>query len=152
MRLAKQVLVWMVLAATLVGRPAVAAPGQGAAAVDAEWKRAMEAGDLAAVVACYGADATLWLPGAAEAHGRAAIREAYRGLLDANTVSDVTYTATQYRSSGTLEAGAGDFSLTLTPRQGGAPTVLRGRFSTQVEKQGGRWVYVVDHASTGPAQ
>lgn len=124
--------------------------GAGARGVDEAWKRAIEAGDLEGVVACYAEQATLWLPGAAEAHGRDAIREAYRSLLSANDVSDVTYSRTHYYSGGGLEGGAGDFQLVLNPKSGGSPVRLAGRFSTLVRREAGRWVYDVDHASTGP--
>lgn len=134
----------------LVAAVLSAAPITRAQSVDEAWKRGVEAGDVEAVVACYGEHATLWLPGAPEARGRAAIREVYRGLLAANTVSGVTYSETAYRVAGDLQAGSGQFSMTLTPKQGGAPTRLSGRFSTLVEKERGRWVYTVDHASTGP--
>ena len=136
--------------AVLAGR-SWAAPA-GASDVDLAWKRAMEAGDLDAVVACYGDQAVLWLPGAAEARGRDAIREVYRGLLESNAVSGVTYTRTRYRAAGGLQAGSGEFSLVLTPHAGGAAVHMSGRFSTIVEKENGRWVYTVDHASSNPAQ
>lgn len=140
------------LVALVLARHVGAATPSGAESVDLAWKHAVEAGDLDAVVACYGEHAMLWLPGDAGVQGRAAIRETYRALLAANTVSRVTYTGTRYRGNGALQGGAGSFSLTLTPKSGGAPVQLSGRFSTLVEKEGGAWVYTVDHASADPGK
>ena len=140
-----------VLVACTVFVPHVdASASSRARSLDLAWKTAMEAGDLEAVVACYGENATLWLPGAPVAHGRAAIREVYRGLLAANAVSEVVYSNTTYLAARDLEGGAGEFSLVLTPRKGGAPERLAGRFTTLVHPEGGRWVYDVDHASANP--
>ena len=59
----------LVLAAIL----AVAAPSRaaesGAQIVDGRWIAAVKAGDLAAVMKCYAADAVLWLPNAPAARG-----------------------------------------------------------------------------------
>ncbi len=124
----------------------------GAAAVDARWSAAMKANDLDAVVACYAPDAVMWLPEAPEARGEKAIRESYQGMLSANTVKDASLSNTHYVVSRDVASGWGDFAVTLEPKSGGAPTVLRGRFTVVAQRRGGRWVYVADHASSGPAK
>lgn len=124
----------------------------GAAAVDARWSAAMKANDLDAVMACYAPEAVMWLPGAAEARGEKAIRESYAGLLEANTVKSAVLSNTHYETSRGLSAGWGDFELILQPKSGGEPVVMKGRFLVVAKRRGGRWLYVADHASSGPVK
>jgi ketosteroid isomerase-like protein len=122
----------------------------GARAVDEAWRKAILANDLDAVVSNYSNDAVMWLPDAPEARGREAIRKSYAGLLTANTVTGATFANTHYETSGNLSVGWGDFTLTLSPKAGGKPVILSGRFSVIAKKEGHKWVYVVDHASGHP--
>jgi len=128
-----------------------AAEPQGAAALDAAWVKAMKANDLAGVLACYSPNAVMWVPDESEANGAKAIHDSYADLLSKNTVTDATTSDTHYATVGNMSVGWGHFSLTLAPKAGGAPVVMKGRFSDVVEKKGGRWVYLVDHASAEPA-
>jgi len=123
----------------------------GARAVDEAWRKAIIANDLGAVVSNYSKDAVMWLPDAPEAKGREAIRKSYAGLLTANIVTGATFANTHYQTSGNLSVGWGDFTLTLSPKAGGSPVSLSGRFSVIAKKEGRKWVYVVDHASAHPA-
>lgn len=131
--------------------PSAARAGEaGAEAVDASWAKAVRAGDVEAIVKCYAPDAVLWLPGALEARGEKAIHEAYAGLLSDNTVTDVSFTDTVYETSQNLSVGWGHFALTLQPKAGGAPVVMRGRYTDVATRLKGRWVYVADHPSADP--
>jgi ketosteroid isomerase-like protein len=123
----------------------------GAQAVDEAWRKAMIANDLNAVMSNYSKDAVMWLPDAPEAKGREAIRKSYASLLAANTVTGATFANTHYRTSGSLSVGWGDFTLNLSPKSGGSPVTLSGRFSVIAKKEARKWVYVVDHASAHPA-
>jgi uncharacterized protein (TIGR02246 family) len=127
------------------------APPDGAQAVDEAWRKAITANDLNAIIAVYAEDAVMWLPDAPEANGREAIRKSYADLLAANTVTGATLADTHYQTSGNLSVGWGNFTLTLSPKAGGNPVTLSGRFSVIAKKEGGTWVYVVDHASAHPA-
>ena len=129
---------------------ATAAP-EGAQTVDEAWRKAITANDLNAIIAVYAEDAVMWLPDAPEAKGREAIRKSYAGLLAANTVTGATLANTHYQTSGNLSVGWGNFTLTLSPKAGGNPVTLSGRFSVIARKEGGTWAYVVDHASADPA-
>lgn len=122
----------------------------GAQAVDEAWRKAIIANDLEAVVSNYSKDAVMWLPDAPEAKGREAIRKAYAGLMAANTVTGAAFANTRYQTSGNLSVGWGNFTLTLSPKSGGSPVSLSGRFSVIAKKEEGKWVYVVDHASAPP--
>lgn len=130
---------------------AVTVASEGAQAVDEAWRRAITANDLNAVIAVYAEDAVMWLPDAPEAKGREAIRKSYADLLSANTVTGATLANTHYQTSGNLSVGWGNFTLTLSPKAGGNSVTLSGRFSVIARKQGGTWVYAVDHASADPA-
>lgn len=129
--------------------PAFAAE-EGLQAVDSAWSTAMKANDVEAVMRTYATDAVAWLPDEREARGSVAIRASYVGLLDAYTVTDVALSDKQYRTVGDASVGWGKYTLTLTPKAGGAPVVMQGRFSAVAERREGRWVYVVDHASAEP--
>ncbi len=123
----------------------------GAQGVDEAWSKAITANDLNALMLCYSKDAVMWLPDAPEARGTEAIRKSYAGLLAANTVTGATFANTHYETSGNLSVGWGDFTLTLSPKSGGSPVSLSGRFSVIARKESGKWAYVVDHASAHPA-
>ena len=120
----------------------------GAQGVDEAWRAAIAANDLKAVMSCYSKDAVMWLPGAPEAKGTEAIRTSYAGLLAGNTVTGATFANTHYQTSGNVSVGWGDFTLNLSPKAGGSPVSLSGRFSVIARKEGGKWAYVVDHASS----
>jgi len=123
----------------------------GAQAVDEAWRKAITANDLNAVMLCYSKDAVMWLPGAPEAKGTEAIRKSWADFLATNTVTGATFANTHYQTSGNLSVGWGDFTLSLSPKAGGSPVSLSGRFSVIARKEGGKWTYVVDHASASPA-
>lgn len=90
----------------------------GAKSVDAAWLKAVQANDVDALVACYAPDAVMWLPDTPEARGSKAIRDAYAGLLGANTVVGATITNAVYQTSGDLSTAWGHFTLSLKPRKG----------------------------------
>ena len=123
----------------------------GAKSVDEAWRKAMIANDVDAVMSNYSKDAVMWLPDAPEAMGREAIRKSYEGLLGANTVTGATFSNTHYQTSGKLSVGWGNFALTLSPKAGGSPVTLSGRFSVIARQENHKWVYAVDHASAAPA-
>ena len=122
----------------------------GAASVDEAWAKAMKAGDLEAVAACYAPDAIVWPPGGPEARGTQAIRATFEHLLAGNVVEDVAFLDTHYETAGDTSVGWGKIVLTLKPKQGGEPLVAKARFTEVAKLQGGRWVYVVDHVSAEP--
>ena len=140
-------LAFLIVTFSLAGRAAET----GAQAVDSSWLKAMKANDLEAVMKTYAADAVVWLPGIKEARGEKEIRSAFEGLLSANTVKEVVLSDTGYRTMGKVSVGWGRFSLTLAPKAGGSPVVMTGRYTDIAERRGGRWVYIVDHASAEPA-
>ena len=141
----------LVFAAAIGLASVAAAQDAGAKTVDAAWVKAMKANNLDAIVACYASDAVMWFPGAPEARGTAAIRAVYAGYLAEFTVSDTVLLNTSYLTSGDASGAWGDYIMTLAPRKGGAPEVLKGRFTSVSKKVGGKWAYVADQASATPA-
>jgi uncharacterized protein (TIGR02246 family) len=139
-----------VLALGALGFASAALAADGPEALDAAWVKAMKAGDVNAVSTLYAADAVLWFPGAHEARGAKAIHDAYAGFLGTYTVTDVSLTDTQYETMQNTGIAWGHFIMTLTPKAGGAPTIMGGRFSSVAKKTEGNWHYVVDHASAEP--
>ena len=139
----------LVLAAVVGLASSAVAQDAGAKTVDAAWVKAMKANDLDGIVACYASDAVMWFPGAPEARGTAAIRAIYATYFADFSVSDAVLTPS-YATSGDVSGAWGDFVLTLAPKKGGAPQVLKGRFTSVSKKIGGKWMYVADQASATP--
>jgi uncharacterized protein (TIGR02246 family) len=134
----------MVCISLLAAVPASAQ--DGLKGVDEAWVRAVKAGNVDAVVALYAPDAVLYPPDAVEARGTAAIRASYAEMLGAMVINDATIDS-QYQTSGDVSIGFGKASLTMTPKAGGSPTVVSVRVTAVARKIGGKWLYIVDHAS-----
>jgi len=118
----------------------------GVKGVDDAWIQAVKAGNVEAVVALYAPDAVLYPPDALEARGTAAIRASYESMLSAVVVNDASIDA-QYQTSGDVSVGFGKATLTMTPKGGGSPQIMSVRVTAVARKIGGKWLYVVDHAS-----
>ena len=122
----------------------------GGRIVDDAWLKAITANDLDAVVALYADDATFCLDGVASM-GKEAIRKAYTDMLGPNEVKDVKLTERHYRSAGDQSASWGKATMTLAPKAGGGtPATIEVFYTSLSVKHGGRWVYLVDHASAPP--
>jgi uncharacterized protein (TIGR02246 family) len=132
------------LSITLLAAPLFA---QGAKTLDQAWIKGVKAGDADAMSKLYATDATLYMPDEMEAKGREAIKASFTKLLEANTVPEMTLTYDHFYSSGNLSITSGRFSMTVAPKAGGAPQTMEGRFSSFAMRKGGKWMYVVDHAS-----
>jgi uncharacterized protein (TIGR02246 family) len=143
--------VWLIVPLLLFSSVLAVHAADATMEVDAAWIKAMKANDVDAVVKCYAPDAIAALPGAPLARGDKAIRAVYEGLLGANTVTDVSISETGHRQTRNVGTGWGTFSLTLTPKTGGASATMTGRYTVVVERRSGKWLYVVDHASAEPA-
>jgi uncharacterized protein (TIGR02246 family) len=140
-----------VLTFALLSTSSIVFAADGIEGLDQAWRKAITSNDLNAVLACYARDAVLWTPDAAPAKGEEAIRKSYSDLLAANTVTNASLMNTHYQMCGDLSIGWGEFTLSLSPKSGANPTILSGRFTAIAKKEGGKWVYLVDHASANPA-
>jgi uncharacterized protein (TIGR02246 family) len=114
------------------------------------FSRAMEAGDVAAVMALYADDAYLIWPGAGqEAHGKAAIEK-----LVTSFIKDSQGAPLVVKSQDVVDLGSGLFAVigqweqVVTGPDGTSQTIVI-RTSEVVRKVGAKTFYVVDHASVG---
>jgi uncharacterized protein (TIGR02246 family) len=123
----------------------VLAAEHGAQMVDQGWVKAMKANDLEATLALYAPEAVAYFPDG-DFKGKDAIRKSWTDFLAAFTVKDATSEAT-YETTGDTSVGWGHWSMTVVPKGGGEPVVMKGRATVVVKKIGGQWLYVVDHAS-----
>jgi len=67
-------------------------------------------------------------------------------MLSAVVINDASIDA-QYQTSGDMSVGFGKATLTMTPKAGGSPQIMSVRVTAVARKIGGKWLYVVDHAS-----
>jgi uncharacterized protein (TIGR02246 family) len=123
----------------------VAAAEHAAQEVDQAWVKAMKANDLEATMALYAPDAVAYFPDG-DFKGKEAIRKSWTDFLAAFTVKDATSEGT-YDTTGDTSVGWGFWTLTVVPKAGGDPIPMKGRATVVVKKIGGKWLYVVDHAS-----
>lgn len=120
---------------------------QGTKTLDEAWLKAAKAGDVEALVKLYAPDAVTYMPDEMKAKGTVAIRESFTKFLGANTVRDMTMNYDYTTTSGNLAVSSGNFSMTIEPKAGGAAQTMEGRFTSVAVRKGGKWLYVVDHAS-----
>ena len=127
------------------------ASASGAGHVDEAWIKAMKSGDLDAVMKCYAPNATVWVTGAPAATGSAAIRAQYAAYFSGYAITDVSIHELGSTTVGADSVSWGTFSVTTTPKSGGAEAAEVGRYTEVARKSHGHWVYTVDHASDDPA-
>jgi len=116
-------------------------------ALDARWKKALLAGDAAALANLYAPDAVLYPPDAVEARGHDAIRKSFETLLAGKKVVDFQLRVEKIEAHGTTAAGWGLWTLKMAPQAGGDPVVMEGRYMEVAKRIGGKWLFVADHAS-----
>jgi len=148
-----RVLALLVLFLTLtVAGPSEAGKATGAAAeieaVDTKFVEAFNKEDVETVVALYAEDATVMMPGPELWHsGAAAIRKSFTDFFADCDSPALMLHHTQYKVSGNVGYGLGLFDLSHKDAKTGEMMTAKGRWSSVFEKRGGKWVYVVDHAS-----
>ena len=134
----------MSLAVLALAVPVTAAE-HAAQLTDQAWTKAMKANDLDAIMALYAPDAVAYFPDG-DFKGKEAIRKSWTDFLAMFTVKDATSEGT-YETTGNTSLGWGYWSITVVPKGGSEPMVLKGRATVVVKRIGGKWLYVVDHAS-----
>jgi len=138
---------FVLVAVMLLATASLVAADLGPESVDQAWLKAAKANDLERLVACYAPDAVMYPPDTLIAQGKDAIRADYKGLLDTMTIRDATVSDTHYETHGDTAIARGQFTLTMVPKAGGDPITMKGRFVEVCRKIGGKWLYVIDHAS-----
>jgi uncharacterized protein (TIGR02246 family) len=94
----------------------------------AEYKRAYEAGDAAALAALYTADAIQLPPDAEVMRGRAAIEEDFAAGFAETTSREVTIAATDMGASGNLAYEIGTYSMTYHVEGVADPVMDEGEY------------------------
>ena len=120
---------------------------QGVKDVDKEWIKAAKAGDAAKMSMLYATDAVMYPPDELAVKGREAIRASYAKLFSEMKVADMVLDYAVFKTTGDTSWASGRFSMRLEPKAGGAGQSIEGRFTSVAERQGGKWLYVSDHAS-----
>lgn len=140
----KTMMVGLALALWIAGAArAAAAPPAGVEELNQAFLKAMQAGDIEAVMKLYAADAVLFPPGEKVARGLEEIRYKWNAVLEANKVTEGTLKDARYASAPNLSTGWGDVTMRLEPKKPGKePVTIQGRFASVAEKRGGKWVYV----------
>ncbi|WP_158883785.1 nuclear transport factor 2 family protein [Rhodanobacter sp. L36] len=126
-------------------------PGTPVTSAGECWTKAMNAGDVDAVAACYVPDAVMWFPGGAMARGRDAIRKGYADYFGAFTIKDAHLEDMGHVDAGDARKTWGTFKIVMVSKAGGKPVTERGRFTDVSREIHGQWLYAVDHASDDPA-
>jgi uncharacterized protein (TIGR02246 family) len=134
-----------VLLLAAAAQPALA-QSHGAKIVDDAWVRAIEAGDVDALVALYAPNAVLYPPDAQEARGADAIRKTYADIFESVAISGVKLTA-EYQTAGDVSVSYGLMTFKMTPRSGGQADTITVRVTAVAKQINGKWLYVADHAS-----
>jgi uncharacterized protein (TIGR02246 family) len=118
------------------------AGSEGVEQLNAAFVKALQAGDIEAVMRLYADDAVLFPPGEKAARGLEEIRFKWNSVLNANRVSEPAFKDARYLTSANVSAGWGDLSMRLEPKSGKEPSTIKGRFSTIARKKDGKWLYV----------
>jgi uncharacterized protein (TIGR02246 family) len=126
---------------------AVSVFAHGLKDLDAAWVKAAKAGDVEGLVKLYAPTAVTYMPDEMRAKGTEEIRASFQKFLGSSTVTEMTLSQEFESTSGNLAASSGTFSMTLTPKGGGAAQTMEGRYSSVAVKKNGKWMYVSDHAS-----
>jgi len=129
------------LLAALAARGLPAA-GDGVEQLNAAFVKALQTGDIDAVMRLYADDAVFFPPGEKAARGLEEIRFKWNSVLNANKVSEPVFEDARYLNSANVSAGWGNLSMRLEPKSGKEPSTIRGRFSTIARKKDGKWQYV----------
>ena len=120
--------------------------------LDRRFAEAWRSNDLEAVMACFWDDPGLHVVVNGEVHrGAEAVRAMFQQMLDQHESITLTVDDISYVRSGEGVIGVGTATFDLKPL-GGPATLLVERWSDLRRKVGGRWVYVLDHATILPQQ
>lgn len=100
--------------------------------------KAMNENNAEKVAALFGKRARAFTTDVMEVKGRDAIRDAYRRFFEANTVKDFRFDDRSWQLVKYIGAGWGRWTATVTPKSGGTPVEMTGRYSdmARVSKKG----------------
>jgi ketosteroid isomerase-like protein len=110
------------------------------------WVRAVETGDATALERMNPASTVAYPPDTMIVRGTENIVRGYRGMFE-KFITKAQIKDAHYLQQGGLVVSWGLYTLTLLPKDGGAPIEVNGRFTDVARQAGGQWQYIVDHAS-----
>jgi ketosteroid isomerase-like protein len=102
------------------------------------YEEAYEKGDLDKLMAFYADDVVSLPPGFPKSEGKAELEAAFREYFDAFTI-ERDFELVSVDVSGNTANRLGEWTQTLTPKDGGEPIVEVGRCVLDFEKQGDEW-------------
>jgi uncharacterized protein (TIGR02246 family) len=108
--------------------------------------KAVNAQDADGIAVLYDADSVLFPPDTMVLKGHDAIRQSWVELFKTYT-THIEVSNGSFEIKGDLSYSWGNFTMTLTPKAGGEPMKIEGRYSDVSKMVNGKWYYIVDHAS-----
>ena len=118
----------------------------GAMALDQAFLNALNAGNAAEIASLYSPDAESFPPDILEVVGPEAIGEASAAGVQATPGMSFAIVDSHNMVAGKYVIGWGRFRANI-PGEGGEMQVNEGRYTDVKTIEGGKWVYVLDHAS-----
>jgi len=120
-----------------------AADEESIRAVNPNWFKAYNAGDVNSIVALYAEDAVVNPPGAPPARGHSAIREYLTKDVAASTAAGMTLNGNATTDIG-ISGDLGWESGTFTVNDKSGKTVDTGKFLSVFAKKNGKWLIIRD--------
>jgi ketosteroid isomerase-like protein len=117
-----------------------------------QWLDGYRHGDVARMMEVFSEDFTDEQQGTAAEMDKAEVERAFKGVF-AKYRTEIDAVTDELRVSGDLAFDRGHYTVTLTPKAGGAPIVQQGRFLEVWKRERGTWrvQHIVDMHDPVPA-
>lgn len=122
----------------------------GVAEMNAAFANDMKAGNVDSLMVRYADDATVMAPNMPAAHGTAAIRAAFTGMLAMGKPTAFTLTADEVSANGPMAIERGHYSWTMMGPDN-KPMTDNGKYLVHWHKIGGKWKIMQDMWSSDAA-
>ena len=117
-----------------------------------QWLDGYNDGDVARMMDVFSIDFTDEIQGTPGELDKARVTQAFRALF-AKYHTQIDGVTDELRASGDMAFDRGHYTLTLTPKEGGATITQQGRFLEVWKREGGTWrvQHIVDMHDPAPA-
>jgi ketosteroid isomerase-like protein len=122
----------------------------GAAQMNVAFANDMKAGNVDSLMSFYADDATVMAPNAPAAHGTAAIRAAFNGMMAMGKPTAFTLTSDEVSANGPMAIERGHYSWTMMGPDN-KPMTDNGKYLVHWHRIGGKWKIVQDMWSSDAA-